>query len=104
MLAVASTSVFAQQSDEEVAKAVQNPIAPLISLPLQYNYDHEIGSQQTGHRNHLNVQPVIPISIGEDWNRISRTIVSRLGRSRHDDFPVSEVSERASVVRTARAA
>jgi hypothetical protein len=47
----------------------------MISLPLQYNYDHNIGPQETGHKNYLNVQPVIPFSIGKDWNLISRTIL-----------------------------
>jgi hypothetical protein len=73
-LAAASSPALAQTSDEEVAKAVQNPIAALISVPLQYNYDHEIGPQQAGHKNYLNVEPVIPFSIGRDWNLISRTI------------------------------
>src|SRR5258708_11616841 len=74
-LAAVSAPAFAQKSDEEVAKAAQNPISALISVPLQYNYDHEIGTQQVGHRNYLNVEPVIPFSIGQDWNLISRTIV-----------------------------
>src|SRR3954466_10059209 len=70
-----SAPAFAQKSDEEMAKASQNPIAAMISVPLQYNYDHEIGPQRTGHKNYLNAQPVIPFSIGQDWNLISRTIV-----------------------------
>src|SRR5258708_27833678 len=74
-LAAVSAPAFAQKSDEEVATAGQKPIWALISVPLQYNYDHEIGTQQVGHRNYLNVEPVIPFSIGQDWNLISRTIV-----------------------------
>jgi len=62
-------------SDAEVAKAALNPIAAMISLPLQYNYDRNIGPQEAGHRHLLNVQPVIPFSLGQDWNLISRTIV-----------------------------
>jgi hypothetical protein len=74
-LAIASVDARAQQSDEELAKAALNPIAAMISLPLQYNYDQNIGSQESGHKNYLNVQPVIPFSLNEDWNLISRTIV-----------------------------
>ena len=74
-LAVASASAHAQKTDEEIAKAAQNPIAAMISVPLQYNYDQKFGSQETGHKNYVNAQPVIPFSISEDWNLISRTIV-----------------------------
>ena len=74
-LALASTDACAQQSDEELAKATQNPIAALISVPLQYNYDQKIGPQETGHKNYVNAQPVMPFSISEDWNLISRTIL-----------------------------
>ena len=62
-------------SDAELAKQTQNPIAALISLPLQYNYDADIGPAKQGDKSQLNVQPVIPFSIGTDWNLISRTIV-----------------------------
>jgi len=71
----ASTAARAEESEEALAKATQNPIAALISVPLQYNYDQNIGPQRTGTKNYINVQPVIPISISEEWNMISRTIV-----------------------------
>ncbi|HTP48989.1 MAG TPA: transporter [Casimicrobiaceae bacterium] len=74
-LAFASADVCAQQTDEELALAALNPIAAMVSVPLQYNYDHEIGPQEAGHKNYVNVQPVIPFSLNEDWNLISRTIV-----------------------------
>ena len=71
----ASTASRAAESEEEIAKATQNPIAAMISAPFQYNYDQKIGPQRTGTKNYINVQPVIPISISEEWNMISRTIV-----------------------------
>ena len=74
-LALASANARAQQSEAELAKAAQNPIAAMISLPLQYNYDQNLGAQDAGHKNYLNVQPVLPISLNDNWNIISRTIV-----------------------------
>ena len=72
-------------SDEELAKKTQNPIAAMISLPLQLNYDSDMGPTKDGNRTLLNVQPVIPFSIGTDWNLISRTIVPVL--EQHDVVP-----------------
>ncbi|MBI5041838.1 MAG: transporter, partial [Gammaproteobacteria bacterium] len=57
-----------------MAKQLQNPIAALISLPLQYNWDTGIGTADAD-RSTLNVQPVIPFDLNTDWNLISRTIV-----------------------------
>lgn len=59
----------------DLAKQLSNPISSLISLPFQLNYDQDMGPDHDGHRYTLNVQPVVPFSISEDWNLISRTIL-----------------------------
>jgi hypothetical protein len=61
-------------SDAELAKKLSNPVASLISLPLQFNYDEGFGPKDA-YKLSLNVQPVIPITLNEDWNLIVRTIV-----------------------------
>jgi hypothetical protein len=63
-----------QQSAEELAKKVQNPVADLISVPLQNNFNFNVGPED-GLQYVLNVQPVIPIKLSGDWNLITRTIV-----------------------------
>jgi hypothetical protein len=65
----------AQQSEAELAKKTLNPVAALISLPLRYDYNSSIGPTDQANQSVLTVQPVIPVSIGADWNLISRTIV-----------------------------
>jgi len=71
---IASVSVQAEDDSAELAKKLQNPIANLISVPLQSNWDFGIG-RADAMRYTLNVQPVIPFSLSKNWNLITRTIV-----------------------------
>ena len=64
----------AEKSAEELAKLTQNPVANLISVPFQNNFNFNIGPKNATQWV-LNVQPVIPFSLNEDWNLITRTIV-----------------------------
>jgi len=58
----------------ELAKSAQNPVASLISVPFQNNTTYEFGPRDRT-QNVLNIQPVIPFSLNEDWNLITRTIL-----------------------------
>jgi hypothetical protein len=57
-----------------LAKKLQNPIGDLYSFPFQNNTNFSTGPNK-GTQDVLNVQPVIPIHINEDWNVITRTIL-----------------------------
>jgi hypothetical protein len=65
---------YGSYGDEgSLARASQNPVANLISLPLQNNF---LFQEDTGDLLYnLNVQPVIPFNLNDDWNLITRTIV-----------------------------
>jgi hypothetical protein len=79
-LAVAATALLAaapahaELSAEELAKLAQNPVGNLISVPFQNNSNLNAGPDKRT-QNILNIQPVIPISVSDEWNIITRTIV-----------------------------
>jgi hypothetical protein len=64
----------AEQSETELAKQTQNPIANLISLPFQNNFDINVQPYDRT-RVTTNIQPVIPIDLNEKYNLITRTIL-----------------------------
>ena len=63
-----------ENETDELARAVQNPIASLISLPFQNNTGFNFGPQDKT-QNIMNIQPVWPFELNEDWNVITRTIL-----------------------------
>ena len=64
-----------ESSEEELAKKTQNPVADLISVPLQNNFNFGAGFNHDKMIYILNVQPVIPIHLNDEWNLITRTIM-----------------------------
>lgn len=69
-------STHAQSSDDAgLAQQLSNPVADLITVPIQLNYDQDIGPRDDGWKLQTNIQPVIPFSLNDKWNLITRTII-----------------------------
>lgn len=69
-----SARISSAQESSDLAKAVQNPISDLISLPLQWNTNVGVGPLNKP-QHVLNIQPVLPFSLNDDWNLVTRTIL-----------------------------
>jgi hypothetical protein len=61
------------QDQTDLARAAQNPVADMISLPLQNNINYGVGPGDD-IQNVLNIQPVVPINFSANWNVITRII------------------------------
>lgn len=66
---------FTQEKERNLAQELTNPIASLYTLPLQLNFDQDLGSNGEGSQTLFNAQPLIPFSLNEEWHLISRTII-----------------------------
>lgn len=66
--------------DAGLALQLSNPVAALISVPIQQNFDFGLGADGRGRTSRTNVQPVIPFRLNDDWSLISRTILPVVGQ------------------------
>lgn len=69
-----SPALSAESEEAKLAMQLNNPVAALISVPFQSNWDFGIGPKDATQYM-LKVQPVIPITLNSEWNLISRTIL-----------------------------
>lgn len=88
---LSSQAIFADDAEtKKLAALAQNPIANAISLPLQYNYNDGYGSDHNNNGSILNIQPVIPFKVGQNWNLITRTIIPVV------DLPINNAGDSKS--------
>ena len=64
----------AEMSKEEIAKASQNPLTAMYSLPIQNNTYFNVGPDNKT-KNIANFQPVLPFDLNDDWTVVTRTII-----------------------------
>lgn len=96
LLLVSPASRLFAQSQEELARAAQNPVASMISLPFQNNTNFGYGPDDDV-QNVLNIQPVWPFPLGEKWTAISRTILPVISQpdlpEMEGDFGLGDLNE-----------
>jgi hypothetical protein len=84
--AIAEDASDAQKGgDAGLAQELSNPLADLMTIPIQVNHDRDIGPRDDGWKLQTNIQPVIPFHLNDDWNLISRTIIPVIDQE--DIFP-----------------
>ena len=74
VLATASLTPGLAQEETELAKKTQNPVSDLISVPFQSNFNFGVGPDDD-LQYVLNIQPVVPFTLTEEWTLITRTII-----------------------------
>jgi hypothetical protein len=91
-----SCNAFGQSADE-LAKQTQNPVASLISLPFQANWDAGIGEREAIGAT-LNIQPVAPFPLTKEWNMILRVIMPVVSQPTDDGFRINGMSDTVATV------
>jgi len=96
--ALITPTLFAAEQQRDLAKKLANTVADIINVPFQWNYDNNIGATENIERYQLNIQPVVPIKLSDNWNVISRTILPVIYQQYHntdiqDDWGIGDITQ-----------
>lgn len=75
LVAVTPSNQLRADETSDLAQDLANPLANIISVPLQYNFDQNMGLADGGNRTTVNLQPIVPFQLGENTTLITRTII-----------------------------
>ena len=82
---VGLTSHVLAEGSKDLAQEIANPLTTMIMVPIQVEYNENIGPEDEGTRTTMFVQPIIPFELNDDWNLITRTILPIIEQD--DIFP-----------------
>lgn len=84
-------SASSSSSSSDLAAKLTNPVADLISVPLQFNNYRGLGADEQGTAADLVIQPVVPITLNKDWNYIVRPVLTLGTQNNVDGYSGSGV-------------
>ncbi|WP_201313125.1 transporter [Dyella sp. EPa41] len=84
-------------SSQELAKKISNPVADIITMPIEFNFDQHLGALN-GDRYYANLIPVVPFHLNDDWNIVSRTVIpvvqqNRIYKDELSEFGLGDATE-----------
>jgi hypothetical protein len=82
-----SSDTYPDGGAADLAQELTNPLASLVTIPIQTNFDLNVGPLDDGFKMTTNIQPVVPFELNDDWNLITRTIIPVIHQE--DLFPGS---------------
>ncbi len=93
------------ETTKELAKAAQNPIADLVSIPIRNTINFNASAAHDKIQDLITLTPVIPLRVTENWNIIFRTIIPilyqpSLSPGSSSEFGVSDINFTAFVARS----
>lgn len=72
---IALSATAAAQEEDSLSKKLANPLTAWVNVPIQMNYDDDLGPEEKGSLWSMNALPVLPFQIGDNWNLIARSVV-----------------------------
>jgi len=75
LLLITSGMAVDQIQKQEIAKKLANPLAAIVSIPIQVHYKPNMGLNDEGSEWLTNIQPIVPFTINDEWTLLTRTII-----------------------------
>jgi len=75
IVSILCTTSAVSDDAAEIAKKLANPLSSIISVPIQANYQPNLGPDDKGSKWLTNIQPIVPLTINDEWTLLTRTVI-----------------------------